>query len=173
MHSFRTAAFAVLFAGATLSCASAATQSGNTAEVTIYRAASISANSTLQFGKIIRPTSGSGTVTISTAGARSAGGTNPPGLLTSTVGNADFTVTGEGGTSVTIAVDGSFNMSGPNSSSLAVTTTSTGTGSQSLGGSLGSQGSNLDVKVGGSITVTSTQQTGLYTGTFNVTAAYN
>jgi hypothetical protein len=173
MHSVRTAAVAALLVCAALSRASAAMQSGNTAEVTIYRAASITENSTLQFGKIIRPTAGSGTVAISTAGARSAGGTNPPGLLTSTVGNADFTVTGEGGTSVTIAVDGSFNMNGPNSSTLTVTTTSTGTGAQSLGGSLGSQGNNLDVKVGGTITVTSTQQTGLYTGTFNVTATYN
>lgn len=150
--------------------------SSGTAQVTVFRALSITANRTLRFGTLIRPSSGSGTAVIDTAGA---GGLTVGGgvatVASSAHGNADFSVVGEGAQSVTISVDASFTMNGPSGATLTVTTTgqTTGTGSQTLGGSLGSASPSVDVVVGGSITIPSSQQTGAYSGTFNVTASYN
>lgn len=147
-----------------------------TAQVTVLRALSITANRTLRFGTLIRPASGSGTAVIDTAGT---GGLTLGGgvasVASSTHGNADFSVVGEGAQSVTISVDSTFTMNGTSGATLTVTTTglTTGTGTQSLGGSLGSGSPTVDVVVGGSITIPSSQQTGAYTGTFNVTASYN
>ena len=147
-----------------------------TAQVTVFRALSISANRTLRFGTLIRPASGSGTAvidTVGTGGLTTGGGV--ASVASSTHGNADFSVVGEGAQSVSISVDASFIMNGPGGATLTVTTTgqTTGTGSQTLGGSLGSASPAVDVVVGGSITIPSSQQTGAYSGTFNVTASYN
>jgi hypothetical protein len=157
-----------------LAISGSAVAAGNgTGTATIIQPLTVTANSTLRFGTLIRPASGSGTATISTAGALTTGGGNPPTSVASSAhGNADFTVSGEGGQSITVTVDPSFNMSGPSASILTVTTTASNTGVQTLSGSLGASGS-LDVPVGGSITITSTTTTGAYTGTFNVSAAYN
>ena len=148
--------------------------SGNgTGTATIIQPLSVASNATLRFGTLIRPATGSGTAAISTAGALTTGGANPPtSVASSTHGNADFTVSGEGGQSITVTVDASFLMNGPSSSTLTVTTSASNTGVQTLSGALGATGT-LDVPVGGSITVTSTTTTGAYTGTFNVSAAYN
>ena len=153
-------------------CASAS----GTAQVTIFRALSITANRTLRFGTLIRPAAGSGTAVIDTTGT---GGLTVGGGVTSvassTHGNADFSVVGEGAQSVTISVDAAFTMNGPGGATLTVTTTghTTGAGSQTLGGSLGSNSPAVDVVVGGSITIPSAQQTGSYIVTFNVTASFN
>ena len=150
--------------------------SSGTAQVTVFRALSITANRTLRFGTLIRPQSGSGTAVIDTVGAGglSVGG-GVAALASSTHGNADFSVVGEGAQSVTISVDASFTMNGPGGATLTVTTTgqTSGTGAQTLGGALGSASPAVDVVVGGAITIPSSQQTGAYTGTFNVTASYN
>jgi Domain of unknown function (DUF4402) len=147
-----------------------------TAQVTVFRALSITANRTLRFGTLIRPSAGSGTAVIDTVGTGGlAVGGGVASVASSTHGNADFTVVGEGAQSVTISVDASFTMNGPSGASLTVTTTgqTTGTGVQTLGGALGGASPAVDVVVGGAITIPSAQQTGAYSGTFNVTASYN
>jgi hypothetical protein len=139
-----------------------------TGTATIIQPLTVTSNATLRFGTLIRPAAGSVTAVISTAGAFSG---TASAVASGPQGNADFTVSGEGGQNVTVSVDASFNMSGPGAA-IAVTTTATNTGSHALSGSLGSTGT-LDVAVGGSISIPSAQASGAYSGTFNVTATYN
>jgi hypothetical protein len=175
MRSKAAVALALMLLVAETGPAYCANVSG-TAQVTVFRALSITANRTLRFGTLIRPVSGSGTAVIDTvgAGALTVGG-GVTTVASSTSGNADFSLVGEGAQSVSISVDASFIMNGPGGATLTVTTTgqTSGTGSQTLGGSLGSASPTVDVVVGGSITIPSSQQTGAYSGTFNVTASYN
>jgi len=142
-----------------------------TAIATVYRPISVSLSSNLAFGKIVRPTSGSGTVTIdATSGARtmSAGA----GLNSPTPSRAAYSVTGEGGQLFSVAVPSTFVMSGSGGGSLTVTTSTTATASQALSSALGSAGS-YSFGVGGSLPITSTTTTGSYSGTFSVTVQYN
>jgi len=159
-RTVRGGALAALFL-ASLTAPTLATGIG-TGTATIVDPITVASNSSLRFGTIVKPASGSITPTISTAGV--ASGYTPTG--SNAFGNADFTVSGTSGASVTVTVDSSFNMtSGANS--LTVNTTATHTGTQTL------TGGTLDVAVGGSTTVLSTTPSGAYTGSFNVTAAYN
>lgn len=159
-------ALAALLLGSSICPALAAGNGTGTA--TIIQPVTVTANTTLRFGTLIRPAAGSVTAVISTAGVFSG---TASAVASAPQGNADFTVSGEGGQNVTVSVDASFNMTGPGAA-IAVTTTATNTGSHALSGSLGSTGT-LDVAVGGSISIPSTQVSGAYSGTFNVTATYN
>jgi hypothetical protein len=126
-----------------------------------------------RFGKIVRPSSGSNVVTIGEAtGSRSlSGGGNATGLA-STVSRATYSVAGEGGQTFSITVPTSFDMTrAGGSETVAVTLISTATAG-TLNGALGSAGS-ANFGVGGSFAVSNTTATGSYTGTFDVTVAYN
>ncbi len=171
MRTFARGTLAVLFLSAAALPALAASTTGS-GSVTIIRLISVTENTNLVFGTIIAPASG-GSVTIDTLGARSfAGGAAAAGSSVG-VGNADFTVSGEGGQAITVSVDSSITLTGPSAATLSVSTTATHTGSQTLSNSLGSAGT-LDVAVGGSISgIGSTTTSGAYTGTFNVSANYN
>jgi len=181
MQTTRTVALSALTLFVALQSASAATFSGN-AQVTIYHSLSINVGaggSALKFGNIFRPSTGSGTVTVNADGTESTGG----GLtVTGTHSAAEFSVSGEGSASVMISVP-AFTLSGPSSASLAVTpvclvtnnasTDPHCTSTQTFSGGGGAlTTSPIDVKVGGTITVPSSQLTGVYTGSFNVNAAY-
>ena len=168
MMSKSVLAALVLSAAATPALAASA---NGTATVTILRHITVTKNSDLQFGTVVEPSSGSATVTIDTAGTRTT---------TLDVGGApfavsDFTVAGEGASPVMVSVPATFTITNQTTTgTLTVTTTGNtlNTGSQTLSGTFGSPGV-LDVKVGGQITVQSTTNSGLYSGTFAVTASYN
>lgn len=145
----------------------------STALANVFRAISISKTADMSFGKIIRPSTGSGTVSLTAAGARTVTGTGAVGIASPTPTAAAFSVSGEGGQAVTVTIPSSFAMiSGANS--LTVTTVSTGGGVQTLNSSLGNAGTNpTAITVGGSFPMTSTTATGAYSGTFTVTVQYN
>ena len=122
----------------------------------------------LYFGKIV-PTSAVGTVEVTPGGARNFGGgalvfANDPTTFTA----AEFTVTGENSASYSIVlpVDG------------AVTLTGAGTAmplddfSTNATGTLNSSGTET-FQVGATLNVGASQTAGTYTGSFNVTVAYN
>lgn len=144
-----------------------------TATATVFRAITISKTADLAFGKIVRPSSGSGTVSLTAAGSRSVTGTGTVALSSPSPTAAAFSVSGEGGQAVTITIPASFDMtSGANS--LTVTTVSTGGGVQTLSSTLGNAGSPpTAITVGGSFPVTSSTPTGSYTGNLTVTVQYN
>jgi hypothetical protein len=145
-----------------------------TGSITVIRPLTITKNSDLKFGTVVRPTTGSGTAVVSAAGVRSVTG-GVVGLASGdTPVAAAFTVAGEGGQSVSVTIPATFSMIN-GSDTLTVTTSNNLTGSaaaQTLSNALGAAGS-LAFAVGGSVPLSSTQTTGLYTGTFTVSAAYN
>ena len=143
----------------------------NQATATVFRPISVTKSSDLNFGTIVRPGSGSGTVTIDAdTGVRSFAG----GVLATpnnAASRAGYVVSGEGGQAFSITVPPSIVMT-KGASSLTVTTTATHTGSQVLSSAIGSAG-GYGFGVGGSFPVTSTTATGTYTGSFTVTVNYN
>lgn len=173
--AFAAAALALVAFGAAAPAMAQSSQSatGN-GSITIIRPVGVTKNADLKFGTVVRPGAGSGTVVISAAGARSVTG----GVVGLNSGDApqaaEFTVAGEGGQSVSVSIPATFIMAN-GVENLTVTTSNNLSGAaaaQSLGGTLGSAGS-LNVRVGGSTAVPSTAATGVYTGTFTVSAAYN
>lgn len=139
------------------------------ASTTIIQPISISKSTDLAFGTIVKPSSGTSTVSVSTAGVRSITGTAVAANATG-VSRALFNVTGEGASVFSISVPSSFNMtSGANS--LVVSTTASAA-SATLSGSLGAQGS-ASFGVGGSFLLASNTASGAYSGNFVVTVTYN
>jgi hypothetical protein len=140
-----------------------------TGSAKIIQAITIAKDSDLQFGTVLRPTAGTNTVTIdATTGGRTSS-LGASGLATSTSGRAAYTVGGEGGQSFSITV-GTLTLT-HGTDTLPVTLTPTAT-TGTLSGTAGTSG-NATFGVGGSFSVANTTTTGDYTGTFNVTVAYN
>lgn len=170
MRMMTGCALAALLMSVAAAPALAASANG-TATVTILRPITVTKNQDLQFGTVVEPTSGSATVTIDTGGTR----TTTLDVGGGAFGVSDFTVAGEGAAAVTVSVPATFAITNQTTTgTLTVTTTGNtlNTGSQTLSGTFGA-GGTLAVKVGGQITVLSTTNSGLYSGTFAVTASYN
>lgn len=169
-----TAALALTVLAVPAFAQSTASASGS-GTATIIRGLSVTNNANLEFGTIVRPSTGGNSVSVSTAGARLiTGGGDAVALGSTSATAAVFTVAGEGGQSISVGVPASFSMLN-GSDSLLVTTSNDLVGSASaqlLSGSLGGSGS-LVVKVGGSFPVTTTTATGTYTGSFTVSSNYN
>jgi hypothetical protein len=152
---------------------SSGTSSPGTGTVTakVVRSITVTNSTPLAFGRIIRPRTGSGTVSLAaTTGVVSTtgGAFKMPSPASSA---AAFSVSGEGGQAFSISVPTSFNLvKGPDT--IAVTLSPNITGTQTLSGSLGSAGT-LPILVGGSFPLLSTTPLGAYTGTFGVTVTYN
>ena len=161
---------AILSATAAAAPALATDASGS---ITVIRPLTVTKDADLDFGTVIRPSSGSGSASVGNNGMFSASG-GAVGLDSTTKSAAQFTLNGEGGQSVSVTVPATFTLSDGSSNSLTVTTTNdlTNTAATTLSNSLGSAGSNV-FHVGGSIPITSTTATGAYSGTLTVTASYN
>lgn len=135
---------------------------------TVYKSLSLSKGTDLTFGRVVRPVSGSGTVTLNSNGTRTSTGAvwlNSPFPIRSS-----YTATGDGGKVLSISIDPSFTMARAGGGSITVTTNNSIVGTPILGA--GSSGS-YTFFVGGSFPISSTTAAGAYTGTFNVTVAYN
>lgn len=165
-----TLAAAALFAPAQL-LAQASASAPTTATTTIIQPISIAKSTDLSFGRIVRPTAGTSTVTVSAAdNTRGLSGTGDGVLAGGTVTRAAYTVTGEPGVGFSITLSGSpitlTRASGTETLSVALVrsaetdTLAAGTGTKVIG-------------VGGSVDVTSATVSGTYNGSFTVTTAYN
>ena len=155
-------------AGPALAQSSSVTTNGTT---TIIEPVTIAQNSALSFGTIVRPTSGSSTITIGT-GADTVSTTGSAIALGGTTSRARYTLTGEGGQVVSITMPASFNMSKSGATDLAVTLTRNPAGNATLSGTAGSTGTAA-LDIGGSFPISSTTMTGAYSGSFTVSVAYN
>ena len=139
---------------------------------TTLRPLSVMNTSPLNFGRIIPPSSGSGTVVLNAATrGRELTGNGTVALNTPAPSLAEFEVSGEGGQSISIDVPTSFSLTGP-AGSLSVTTNHDAHPSPTLDAAMGSEGSYV-FRVGGSIPLSDTTGAGHYSGTFEVTVAYN
>jgi hypothetical protein len=166
------AAAAVSAIAAPAMAQSSATAS-TTASATIVQPITLTKNSDLAFGTVVKPTSGTNTITINeTSGSRSMTGAGDAALATSTTSRAAYSVGGEGGQtfSITVPATATITRSG-GSETLTVNlvkTAATGT----ISGSIGSAGT-ASFGVGGNFDVSSTTVSGAYSGSFNTTVAYN
>lgn len=175
MKSIRIALAGIAAAAALSSTGALAQSSANvatTGSARIVQPIAITKNSDLAFGTVVRPTSGSNTVTVDqTNGTRAISGGGDGVLVTSTVTRATYTVDGEGGQTFSISVPATFSMTGSTSGTITVNLTPTAT-SGTLSGAVGAAGT-ATFGVGGDFSLASTQATGQYTGSFTATVAYN
>ncbi|CAH0497450.1 DUF4402 domain-containing protein [Novosphingobium sp. CECT 9465] len=137
----------------------------------VIRPIDIAKTADLQFGSVTRPSSGSGTLTLSPAGVASVTGAGVRRMPSPVATPAAFTVNGEGGQAVTVSVPATVTLSG-SAGSVVATTSATGSGSQVLSGSTGGSGT-VQVKVGGTIPLSGSTAIGTFTGTLVVTVQYN
>lgn len=137
---------------------------------TVWNPLAISVTSNLDFGEIVRPSSGSGTVTLTPSNGLS---TSAGVLLGNTHSAAGFTVTGEGGQAFSVSVPPSFTITAPGSHTLTVTTTNSFSGTtKSLSGALGATGA-FAFTVGGRLPISAGTASGAYVGNLIVTVHYN
>ena len=166
------AAAAVSAIAAPAKAQSSATAS-TTASATIVQPITLTKNSDLAFGSVVKPTSGTNTVTINeTTGARAVSGAGNAALATSTTSRAAYSVGGEGGQTFSITVPSTTTITrSGGSETLTVNLVKTGA-TGTISGSIGSAGTAA-FGVGGNFDVASTTVSGAYSGSFNVTVAYN
>ena len=150
------------------------TTGGATANVQAFvaRGISVARTADLVFGRVVSPSGGSGTISIAPAGTVS-------GTLFRMTGGAarsaaGFTVSGEGGQSISISIPASVSMSnGANTLSVATSNNLVGSpATQTLSGAVNSTGT-LNFNVGGTVTVPAATAAGTYSGTLTVTVSYN
>ena len=129
--------------------------------------------SDLQFGAVVKPSLGSNTISIDeTTGARSIGNGGDAALVAGGGSRAAYTVSGEGAQAFSITAPNHFDMvRDGGADTLKVTLEATSTGG-TLSGSAGSAGS-ASFGVGGSFQVHKTTPEGSYSGSFDVSVAYN
>lgn len=160
---------ALAIAGA--ACAQASSTQATTSTGTILVPIVLTKSADLAFGSIVRPTSGSGVLTVA-AGSVSRTTTAGAILTGSTFSRATYGIAGEGGQAYSITVPATMNMTRVSGTeTLTVTLTSTAT-SGTLSGTLGTAGTG-SFFVGGAFPIASTTVSGAYTGTFNAVVAYN
>lgn len=141
----------------------------STLSAIVWNPIAVSVGANMDFGKIVRPSSGSGTVTLSSTGVTTSAGA----VLGNVHSLASFNVTGEGGQAFSVTVPGSFNMISAGHT-LTVTTTPSfgGSNTQSFSNALGAQGS-YGFTVGGKFPISPTTSNGAYIGNLVVSVQYN
>lgn len=164
LRTITVAGFALLVAGPALAQSSSATATAN-ATANVVAAIAISKTTDMDFGKVVTGAT-LGTVVLSTAGARSATGGTKLGNAGATAAAA-FSVSGESGATYAITLPTSSTLtSGANNM-----TVNTFTSNPSATGTL--TGGTQALAVGATLNVGASQASGAYTGTFDVTVAYN
>jgi len=173
-------AVSAIVLGAAASAFAAGNTSATTANVTttIIRPISVTKNTDLRFGTIVRPSAGSGTVALSTADVPTITGTGAILLPSSTTSAANFTVSGEGAEAFTLVIDSTVTLTNTAASggTLTVTTVNDAacTTACALPGALGDVANDTKVvNVAGSFPFTSFTNTGAYAGVMNISVTYN
>jgi hypothetical protein len=150
--------------------ATAIPNSGSTsglATASVTRALGLSAAGSLNFGTLIRPLSGTGTAVVDPdQGAYHnynviATGRPAPSRVV-------FTATGEPNKAISVSIPHDFNLVSPTGKTLNVTVSSNAGSAETL-----TSAGSYTFGVGGSINVSSTTPSGVYSGTFVVSIAYN
>lgn len=138
--------------------------------VTIVRPVTITKTSDLAFGRIVKPRTGMGTVSIANSSNSVVAGSGAVALSGITTSRAAFTVDGEGGQVVTTSIPSTMTLSG-NNDSITVNLSPDFGSTVTLSGSSASAGS-ATLNVGGSFDLASSRASGAYTGSFTVSVAY-
>ncbi|MCE1197899.1 MAG: DUF4402 domain-containing protein [Marinilabiliales bacterium] len=165
--------FIALVGFAASSYAQSSASATATSTATIVKPLALTNNRDLAFGRIAVTATGTGNVTIAAvdAGTRAVGGgstgiTLANGLASS---SASFTVTGEGNTSYSLTFPGTATLSDGTHNMTATLALDAAHGASNTLAAGGTE----DFYIGGSLAISAGQASGDYTGTFNVTIAYN
>lgn len=147
-----------------------ASSSTGAAVANVFRPIALTSESSLEFGMIVRPRSGSATVSLDpSSGIRTVTG-GAIALSVPAPHPAGFSVSGEGGQTFSISAP-AFDMI-YQKNHLTVTPAVSPVGSSTLTGALGSNGT-ATIYVGGSVPISDTTPPGQYSGTMTVTVQYN
>lgn len=138
---------------------------------TIIQPLTITKDADLSFGRIVKPSSGTGTVTIADSADTVSAASGAVALTGIATSRAKFTIDGEGAQGITITVPASFDLEN-GAESITVTLDADRPASDTLSGTLGGDGTRA-LNVGGSFSLPDDAATGEYTGQFTVTVAYN
>lgn len=145
-----------------------------TGTTTIIRPVTISKATDLVFGRIVRPTTGTSTITIANNSNSSVESGAGDALVLGgiTTSRATYTINGEGAQVVNVTVPATFDMTGPGTITVTLLDDLPVSNQVTLSNALGAAGSAA-LNIGGSFDVTDATVTGAYSGTFDVTVAYN
>ena len=157
-------AIALTLAGAFAASDSLAASATANGTATVIVPMGITKTNDLRFGAF-SPTTSAGTVTLSTAGARSASNVQLSSLNVG--GAAGFNVTGDTTATYAITLPSSATLTGPGASMAISAFTSNPSGTGTLTAGAGT------ISVGGTLAVGASQVAGAYTGTFSVSVDYN
>lgn len=153
-----------------------ATSANTTASATIIRPIGIALNegSALRFGNIVPSANGTVKVAPDDTPTYSAGivaftGSGAAGIISA----AKFTVSGDPSNSFSITLPTSVQITTGEGGATMTVDTFTSTPSETGTLSSGEAAGTASLNVGAKLTVAATQATGTYTGTFQVTVAYN
>lgn len=139
------------------------------AYATVTQGLALTSSGALNFGTLIRPTSGSGTAVISADDGHYYNSNIYAMPVSGAPSRVLFTASGEANRALSISIPPSFNLvRAGGGSTLQVAVSSNAGGS----GTLNSSGT-YTFGVGGSINVSTSTLTGVYTGSFVVSVAYN
>jgi hypothetical protein len=145
--------------------------SGGALTANVFRKISISQTAALAFGRLVRPTLGSGDVTL-TASTGTFAITAGVALSSPAPVRGAFSITGEGGQTIAVSVPTTVTMTNGQGGSINVTTSNTAQGTQLLSNAVGSQGT-FGFYVGGTFPITATTPSGAYSGTYAINVSYN
>ena len=168
---FVIAALASGLFGSTSAYAQSSASTSASGSVTLLRPITITKTADLEFGRVVKPSSGTGTVSMTNTSDATSAGSGAVAISGITTSRAKFTIDGEGGQGVSVTVPATFPITN-GTDTITVTTTQNLGASTTLSNALGAAGS-ASLNVGGSFSVPSANTTGLYTGTLNVSVAYN
>lgn len=140
------------------------------ATASVRRALGVKMLKALSFGTIARPITGTGGATIDPGSGNINLTGNRIKQMPGTVSRGEIEISGEGGQSFSLSVPASFNLSGPGGQ-LAVQTTTSVTGLQSLDGAIGT-GSKKVIGLGGSVQIPYNLNSGTYSGSVVITVQY-
>ncbi|MFC3711053.1 DUF4402 domain-containing protein [Sphingoaurantiacus capsulatus] len=144
-----------------------------TAIATVRRAASIAKIADIDYGTVVRPTSGNSNVALNAStGVRTVGG-NGAGVPSPAPRRAEFTISGEGGRTLSVTLPSNYVLTHSNgTNTITANLSRSPTGTLTLSGTQGSAGS-IGLFVGSSFTMPAAVVPGVYSGTFNLTVQYN
>ncbi len=176
MFKFAKAAVAAtLFAGLAFGATSAQAATGTaSAKAKILRQLTVTSDRDLVFGTIVTGTS-SGNVVVNSAGSvTSCGVTGSGGVCGGTASSARFNLSGSAAQVVTVSLpSASFDITNTAGDTMAVSTLTSSAATVTLSGTFGGAAAGTgSFTVGGSLGVGASQADGDYTGTFTVTANY-
>ena len=166
MNKFYIALAAAVVGIAALPLAAKAAETTASASATIVTPLTITKNSDLSFGSL-SPSAIAGTVTMTVGGTRT-GDANVELIPGGTITAAEFAVAGEGTATFSSTIDSTATLNGSGTAAGNTMTTTLVNNAPS-----GLTAGAATINVGGVLAVGVNQVAGPYSGTFNVTVAYN